>query len=269
MADKPTSDCNPGREPEPVEFYVGYLPAPTGYTRFLRRIVPILFLAIAVGGGLAIWSHNNPGSGTWDADSVQQFEGVIDTLPYAMLRVAGPDSSRPIQTILLVSEGKFGARERADPFRGRAVRVRGTVLSRDGRRLLELADGGAAIESIESSEASFVQRLGRPMSERIGVVTLRGEIIDPKCYFGAMKPGEGKTHKDCATLCISGGIPPMFLTRSPDGTERYYLLADTDGKPVSDQILPFVADPVEIAGAVERLGDLLVFKIDAATIRRL
>ena len=38
-------------------------------------------------------------------------------------------------------------------------------------------------------------------------VTLKGEIIDPKCYLGAMKPGGGKTHKACAMRCIAGGIP--------------------------------------------------------------
>ncbi len=254
---------------KPDEFYVGYLPGPPTYVRFLRRMVPIALLALAVVGGIVVRAHNNPGSGTWDSESLQQFEGVIDTMPYAMLRVAGPDSSRPMQTILLVSEGKFGARDRAEPFRGQAVRVRGTILSREGRRLLELADGDAAIEPLKSSAASAFQQLGRPSPEMVGPVTLRGEIIDPKCYFGAMKPGEGKAHKECATLCISGGIPPMFLTRGPTGTTQYYLLASTDGNAVCAEILPFVADPVEINGAVERLGDLLVFRIDRASIRRL
>jgi hypothetical protein len=247
--------------------YVGYLPAPPSYARFLKRIVPVVLLAMVVIAALVIRAHNNPGDGSWDTEAVRQFEGVIDLAPYAMIRVAGADSSRPVETILLVSEGKFGARDRAEPFRGQAVQVRGTILSRRGRRMLELVDGETAIVPLTSAAPD--RRLQRPAPELLGSVTLRGEIIDPKCYFGAMKPGEGKAHKECATLCISGGIPPMFRTRGHDGVEQFYLVAGADGNSIGDRILPFVADSVEIDGAVERLGDLLLFKIDPAGIRRL
>jgi hypothetical protein len=251
------------------EFYVGYLPGPSGYVRFLRRIVPVLILSTIIIGGLVIQAHNNPGDGVWDIDTSRTIEGVIDTMPYAMIRVAGEGASAPMQSILLVSEGKFGALDRVKPFAGQAVRVHGTVLSRKGRRLFELADGDAAIDPLSAPDAPRAGQLNRPAPESLGTMTLRGEIIDPKCFFGAMKPGEGKAHKECATLCISGGIPPMFLTRSRDGEMRFYLLAGVDGGPVGDEILPFVADSVEVDGTVERLGDLLILKIDPTRIQRL
>jgi len=37
--------------------------------------------------------------------------------------------------------------------------------------------------------------MGTPPKEMISKMTLQGEIIDPKCYFGVMKPGKGKIHR--------------------------------------------------------------------------
>ena len=248
------------------EFYVGYLPAPSRTVRFQRIVVPVLLLACGVAGIIAIRNHKSPGTGTWNLEEVIEIEGVVDTQPYAMIRVAATEPSQPFQTILLVSEGKFGARDRAAPYRGQAVRIRGTILSREGRRLVELISADDAIMPL--SDAALAN-LKRPIAGVIESVTLKGEIIDPKCYFGAMKPGEGKAHKECATLCISGGIPPMFLTRNSAGDAQFYLLADQNGNAVGNGILPYVADAVQIPGTVERLGDILVFKIDPQQIQRL
>ncbi len=71
-------------------------------------------------------------------------------------------------------------------------------------------------------------------------VTLKGEIIDPKCYLGAMKPGGGKTHKACAMLCISGGVPPMLVTRDANKQETFYLLTTDQGGVANELVLPFV-----------------------------
>jgi hypothetical protein len=265
MVEPASGEMTTGKRGSSDEFFVGYLPVPSRLARFLRIIVPVALVAAAVIGWIVTRAHNRPGTGEWIDDRVQSFEGVIDTTPCAMLRVAAGDGEG-VQTILLVSEGKFGARERAAAFAGRMVRVRGTVLQRDGRRMLELVDGESAIEAVDGGASGALRQ---PAAEALGERTLRGEIIDPKCYLGAMKPGEGKAHKDCATLCISGGIPPMFITRGEEGGIQYYLLAGVDGRSVDDRILPFVADPVEIRGSVDRLGDLLVFRIDPAAIRRL
>jgi hypothetical protein len=99
-------------------------------------------------------------------------------------------------------------------------------------------------------------------------VTLRGEIIDSKCYLGAMKPGGGKTHKACAALCLAGGVPPMFVTRGADGREAYYLLASPNGGPVAPELHAYAGDPVEIIGEIEQMDDLRTLKVTPAAIRR-
>lgn len=99
-------------------------------------------------------------------------------------------------------------------------------------------------------------------------ITLQGEIIDPKCYLGAMKPGGGKTHKACAMLCISGGVPPMLVTRDVNQRETFFLLVTAGGGVANELVLPFVGDPVEVSGQLERHGDLLTVQITAGGVRR-
>ncbi len=99
------------------------------------------------------------------------------------------------------------------------------------------------------------------------VATLRGEILDSKCFLGAMRPGEGKTHKECAALCIAGGISPMLITRDERGTATYYLLTNSSGGAMGPEVLPLVADPVEIRGEVEHVGGLLRLRVRGAITR--
>ena len=103
----------------------------------------------------------------------------------------------------------------------------------------------------------------------LGIQTLRGEIVDSKCYLGVMKPGRGKPHRACATLCIRGGIPPVLRVETGSGEYRHFLLTDKAGGAINDRLLDLIAVPVEIAGRVLRTGDLLVLETDPKTIRRL
>jgi hypothetical protein len=96
----------------------------------------------------------------------------------------------------------------------------------------------------------------------VGELTLVGEILDSKCWFGAMRPSEGKVHKACAALCIRGGIPPAFFARGP-GQQGALMIMTSGGNAHGRDLLALVADPVRVSGRVLRLGDLLLF--DAAT----
>jgi hypothetical protein len=84
-----------------------------------------------------------------------------------------------------------------------------------------------------------------------------------------MKPGEGITHKQCATLCIRGGIPPMFVTQRSDGTRSYILLASPTNGPLDPDAYPFIGDDVELSGELSDWGDLELLRVDAADIRRM
>jgi hypothetical protein len=265
----PASPSGDSTLPDRDEFFIGWLPAPRRYVRFLRPLVGVLLLASVGAAVLVATRQRDPGPGRWDNDGIVTFSGVAEVGPYAAVRVPGERPGDPPRTLLLVEEGKFGAPPRVAPLRDQAVRVTGTLLHRDGRALLELAAGGQGLRRLTAVEARALPSLARPeprvLAER---ATLVGEVIDPKCYLGAMKPGGGKTHKACAMLCVSGGVPPMLVTRAADRRETFYLLATSDGGPANELVLPFVGDTVEAAGRLEWRGELLVLKIAADGIRR-
>lgn len=264
MSDKTSQD----------EFFVGWLQTPKGYVRFLRPVVLTLLLIGVVAAGTLAFFRRSPGTGQWADDKAVIMRGVAFTKPYAMLRVPGEKPGDPPRTYLLVEDGKFGALPRVSQIvTGRAegvpVEVKGTVLHREDRWMLALEEGDAGIRILTDAEAEILPSLSWNKPKVLAEAsTLRGEIIDPKCYLGAMKPGGGKTHKACAMRCVSGGIPPMLVTRDADGRETFYLLVLQDGSVANEAVYPFVGDRVEMAGILEQRNDMLVLKVDPIEIRR-
>src|SRR5262249_27497263 len=210
----------------------------------------------------------------WDTDNLVSFDGIAFSHPYAMVRVPGERKEDPPRTMLLVEDGKMGALPRVarlvdERANGRAVHVTGTILERDGCWMLELAEGEEGMRAKGGKEKAFLPPLQRSVTEVFAEhATLKGEIIDPKCYLGAMKPGGGKTHKACAMLCISGGVPPMLVTRDTHKRETFHLLTSADGGVANEQVLPYVGDQVELSGQLEERGDLLIVKVGEEGIRR-
>lgn len=242
-------------EAERDPFFIGWFPMPRRYARFLLPVTCALLVALVVGGAVLAWGQRSPGWGVWD-DGSTTFTGIVYAEPYAMIRVPG-ESGAP-RTILLVNEGKFGAKERVKPFNGKPVRVSGTLLSRGGWQMLELADGDDGLRAEELAEADQVA-LRRPQPKPLGAATLRGEIVDSKCYLGAMKPCAGRTHKGCAVLCLKGGVPPVFVSR--DESDAIYLLVSADGGPLDPKYFDLAADSVRLSGRIEELGGLRVLKV--------
>jgi hypothetical protein len=265
------------RDPQAADcdaFFIGWEPTPKKYARFLRPIIVALLLITGGVAAAVAYLQRDPGTGHWDTDNVRTFDGIVNTQPYAMIRVPGDRPGDTPRTMLLVDDGKFGALPRVEEFvRGRAdgvaVRVTGTILHRDGRWMLELTEGEKGMRRLTATEEAKLPPLGWPPPEVLAEhVTLKGEIIDPKCYLGAMKPGGGKTHKACAMLCISGGVPPMLVTHDASKNEAFYLLASEEAGVANERVLDFVGDPVEISGRLERHGDLLLLRIAADGVRR-
>jgi hypothetical protein len=266
-----TSKMETLREEDP--FFIGWLPVPAAYRRFLVPLVVALLLIAAGAAATIAYHQRDPGSGRWDSDVVT-LDGIAFTRPYAMIRVPGEQPGEPPRTLLLVEEGKFGALERVAELvqgkaEGQAVRVTGTLLHRAGRWMLELAEGEKGMRRLTAQEERQLPALAWPQPEVVAErITIRGEIIDPKCYLGAMKPGGGKTHKACAMLCISGGVPPMLVTRDASRQEAFYLLTSAEGGLANDLLLPFVGDPVAVTGRLERHGGLLLLRVDTAGVQR-
>ena len=123
-------------------------------------------------------------------------------------------------------------------FDGKQVRLQGQLIYREGGTMVEITPG--SIHCMDTAPA--VQATTRDL----GTVTVTGEIVDSKCYLGVMNPGQGKVHRDCAARCLSGGIPPIFVTT--DGHEQF-LLVGLDGRALGrDALREFIAEPIQHPG---------------------
>lgn len=261
----------PSRDSRREEFFVGYLPPPAGVSRFMRRICVALLFACAIAGSVLPLYQRDPGAGSWDAANVQSFEGILTVDPFPMIRLApGHVLRNPDRACLITESGKLGARRRCEPFAHRGVRLRGTIMQREGYALIELAPGDDAIVALDEPGAHLHDDpLLSPPPHPPVTTAIRGQIIDPKCFLGAMKPGEGKPHRACAALCLAGGIPPLLAARLPDDAHELFLLVGPDRQPLSAAFVPFAGDGVELRGVVFRLYGWNVVACDPDSIRRL
>jgi hypothetical protein len=95
---------------------------------------------------------------------------------------------------------------------------------------------------------------------------VRGEIVDSKCFLGAMKPGAGRGHKACATLCIDGGIPPVLVEFPAVRAPVYWLLTDADGGRFDESDLAgwrgLIGERVVLSGRAGSVGSWRVLAVD-------
>lgn len=246
--------------PSAAPFFVGYqkiMPAPIAV--FLRPCVAGLMCLVPLMGVLLALPQHPFGAGRFEYESPREFEGVLlaDAVPTLLL--ARPDGD--VSRYFLCAPGKHGAAALL-PTSSSAQRValKGTLIERDGQHMLEIVPGTVVVKPGDAASGN---------EERLGEFSLVGEIVDSKCYLGVMKPGNLKPHKACAIRCISGGVPPVLLVRDREGSALYLLLEGADGRAINEDVLPFVAEPVEIAGRVERRDDMLVMKTELSAIHRI
>lgn len=98
---------------------------------------------------------------------------------------------------------------------------------------------------------------------------VKGEIIDPKCYFGVMKPGEGIVHRDCAIRCILGGIPPVLKVMNEKGEKRFYFLVGEHGEKMNEAVRDYVGEPVAIEARAEQQDDWVILYVRGKKISRI
>ena len=246
------------------ELYVGYQPRSAPRQARFTLYAALATTASAVLAVTVLASHQRElKDSRFEFGVEREFRGVIEDAPYPLLRVARPGtvaSQQSTSAYMLVAPGKFGADETVKPFVGKGVSLRGSLVHQGGRTMIELVP-----DSLQEAEV----HVERPASESLGEFTLRGEIVDSKCHLGVMNPGERRTHRACAKLCIRGGIPPILWVEDGQGAVRRLLLVDTQGQAVNERVIDLVGDPVEITGEVERVDDLLILKADPATYQRL
>jgi hypothetical protein len=242
------------------EFFVGYLPAPRGVRRFALAAGAIVLGLVAGVAWLLAATMRRPApieAPRYD----QRFVGRLETRPYGILWTL--ENGAPTAT-LIVRGGKWGVPREAARLDGQIVEVSGSLWVRQGHRVIELG-GPIKPARLPPDEAA---RLVVP-EERLGEVTLKGEIVDSKCHVGRMRPGDGRPHRGCAQLCLAGGVPPVLVTHGPDGAEGFYLLVDDKGEAAGAKVLPFAAEPIRCKGQLAKRANLTILGIDASTFERL
>lgn len=216
--------------------YVIYRPLPATLLTLVLGIVgglAGLLLGSAAGSALG---QRDPGTGAWDTSNAISLAGTIVADPYPMLL---PDDGSA--GVLLVGVGKVGPPEDVTGLVGMHSRVTGYRLERGGMRMLE-------VQSAESIDRGTVPDR-QPMRD-LGERDVVGEILDAKCFLGAMKPGDGVGHRACAILCIRGGIPPMLRWTDGEGRSAHALVVGADGRAMSDALLELVGRRTPIRGSL-------------------
>lgn len=245
------------------EFYVGYFPMPPGLAAFLKRAVPLALGVVAAAALVLARAQTDPGSAVWNDGVAREFRGTLWLVPFPVLMDADGNAN------VLVEMGKRGVTQTDErglaALHGRRVIVSGWTLDRDGRRIIELEPGTPGLRADQKEGMPLAKSPATPPAESpspspiaktMGPATLIGEIVDSKCFLGAMKPGDGKTHKACATLCVKGGIPPMLVSRRPGGGFEYTLIVDERGGALGASLLSWIAEPVVVRGELEVIGGI-------------
>ena len=237
------------------KIYIGWQDEmPEKNKKALRKLLIPIFVLIPVLVFIIVYFTKPFNTHAFELGNVMTFTGIYYSQPMPVLVLdEGQSPIKGQNHALLVGYGKNGAGTFINPMEkekgalnGRRVKLSGTLIYGDGRVLLELTDRDNSVlevyEMAISTEVDYYK----------GNKVLEGEILDPKCWFGVMKPGEGKVHKSCAIRCISGGIPPV-LRVDVDGKNEYYVLANKS-KLLNQDVLPFVAEPVSVQGEVEQIN---------------
>ena len=252
--------------PEPDEFFIGYLPeAPEKTSAFLRWMLVGVGAAIAVVSLVLVNSQREFSSAAFDYGIYTSVEGHIYNYPVPHLKISrGLDSAghTNYQTVLLAGFGKAGANRTLEQFEsqlgaleGKFVRISGEAIHGYGKTLLQVSED--RVPELLSQQTNY--KNPNRLSEIEGTFHITGEIVDPKCFFGVMKPGEGKPHRSCAIRCIAGGIPPVFHAT---GNDDYFVLLDENFQPVNQRVLDMVGDNIELTGKVIQWDDWKILLIN-------
>lgn len=251
----------PAQEGDAPEFFIGWQePLPPSLGRRTRAVV-VAGLFLALGVGLLLAAAQKPfAPAIFEYGRTRTFTGRLQATPISILWVSPPDRHRQVASAgyALAAPGKHGAAHWAAPWEGRTVRLRGTLIRRGGRGMIEVEP-----ESIEAWPGSAPPL---PAGIKLGTITIDGVIADAKCWLGVMNPGEGKVHRDCAVRCLAGGLPPLLLGQGPEG--KNFWLTGPGGRAIGAKILDRVAEPVRLRGEVVRFDDQLVLEVESDDVVR-
>lgn len=252
------------------EFYIGWMQnAPKSFSAWIKKYLFVLLAIVIVLGALLALSQKKFGTGNFEFGTLTEVKGIYFSNPVPVLKVVdGKDiwGNENYITVPLIGFGKHGAdgviadleREKNISFEAKEITLKGTLLYNDGKLLMQVDANDQPLVKIDSSQISLTTQTA---SKYLGEMEMKGEIVDPKCFFGVMKPGEGKPHKDCAIRCILGGIPPVLKVTNDDGRQNYYLIVGANGEKMNEAVQDYVASPVTIHAKAVEYGDWVILYV--------
>jgi hypothetical protein len=262
------------REAESEAFYIGWQSkAPPSFAKYVKKVLLILFPVALLVGYLLSASQKKFSTANFEFGKLTEVKGIYLNEPVPLLIVT--DNRGGYITIPLVGYGKHGAEtalleyEKANNIllNKKELTLKGTLLYSDGKTLMQ-------VDKNDNPIIKVTDNIGDPSKDLsgekdLGWASIRGEIIDPKCFFGVMKPGEGKVHRDCAIRCILGGIPPVLKVQNEKGENNYYLIVGPNGEKMNEAVKNFVAEPVEIKARVVQQDDWIILYTRKENIERI
>jgi hypothetical protein len=239
------------------EFYIGWEErAPLGQSRWLRRMIPIIGLAVVALAALLAGFQRPQEPGRFEFGVVREFSGELHGDPVPRLRMTNVTDGS-VTNLLLVGAGKFGLPAFARGHEGAQVRFRGSLIEQGALAMIEMNDA----ESFSVIEPARAGATPPPVNPQ-GAIELQGELVDTKCYLGVMRPATGKVHRACAVRCLIGGVPPGLLVRDGAGNAFVVLLAGADGGRL-DFDVQWAARVLRVRGELELRDQLPVLRVAA------
>lgn len=252
------------------EFYIGWMPnAPGKFAKHVKKVVLVLILLVLAIGVILALSQKKFDTGNFEFGTLTEVTGIYSKTPVPNLKIISKKDTwgnHSYITAVLVGYGKHGAdgiiasleEENKTSLDKKEITVKGTLLYNDGKLILQISGDDKPLVRIGAVAASADIQ---PRMKELGIQKVKGEIIDPKCYFGVMKPGLGKPHRDCAIRCILGGIPPMFRVQNDKGEMNYYIIVGPNGEKMNEAVQDFVAEPIEMQARLVQYDDWIVMYV--------
>lgn len=256
------------------DFYIGWMPsAPQSLSKYLNIIIVVLLFSIGLMAAILSLKQRSFSTANFEFGKLTAVTGIYQDYPVPSIKVlTKPDAfgNDGYLTIPLVGYGKFGAegviqkiqQENNVRLDRKEVCLRGTLLYSDGKTLLQIDAHDKPLVKWSNAQPKVEHD-----RKELGTVTLTGEVIDPKCYFGVMKPGHGKPHLDCAVRCIEGGMSPVFYVRDAGGIANYYLILDKEGKKMNAHLKNFIGRPICLRANAKKFDDWVVLYVDPVSIK--
>ena len=250
------------------DFYIGWNDQmPNRQKKAIRKLLIPIFILLPLLAFALVFFSKPFNDHQFELGNVQTFTGVYHETPFPVFMLdEGQAPAGHNSQALLIGYGKFGATgtmqaaaKSVGQLDGKRLRITGTLIYGDGKTLIELT----------KQEESVLEVLGsanqNDHSATKNKVVVTGEILDPKCWFGVMKPAEGKVHKSCAIRCVSGGIPPVLKVQK-NGARSYYILKGLEGQEINQEILEYIAEPIQVNGLTYQQNGWYVLEIDPKEI---